>query len=269
MADKKKQEFNIMPYWKNEEKCFEDAKVEGKDTRTGKKTTISWPRDKPIEQTKYEMWLQKVKDPDTGKFYEQRDKNGNTIKGTGPKHLVRQIVRIRTNDGKEWLYSNGKLTGFDVLDEVATVTCSNPETWNRTGFAYDKQFDQKTMTMKKTIAGPNSLETVYEMPFNEKNLKELFDKRMNDNITFVVKEERNNAVHSVQDATGIASKTFELFTKDFDYLYDADYISTHQKAELRQQAIEMGLLPREVQAQGQRQPEGEQQTTTPPTGTYS
>ena len=61
------------------------------------------------------LWLQKVTDPDTGKFYEQRDpKTGNTIKGTGPKHLIRQIVRIRTSDGKEFLYSNGKLTGFDV-----------------------------------------------------------------------------------------------------------------------------------------------------------
>ncbi len=138
---------DFMPHWINEEKCFEDAKVEGKDTKTGKKTTISWPRDKPIEQTKYELWLQKVRDPDTGKFYEQRDKNGNTIKGTGPKHLIRQIVRIRTSDGKQWLYSNGKLTGFDVLGEVTTVTCSNPETWDRTGFAYDKQFDQKTMTI--------------------------------------------------------------------------------------------------------------------------
>ena len=157
--------------WKKEQQCYDDAKVEGKDTMTGKKTTISWPRDKPIDQVMYETWLQKVTDPDTGKFYEQRDpKTGNTIKGTGPKHLIRQIVRIRTTDGKEYLYSNGKLTGFDALGEVATVTCSNPETWNRTGFAYNKQYDQKTMSMKKTIAGPNSLDTVYEMPFNEKNV---------------------------------------------------------------------------------------------------
>jgi len=73
------------------------------------------------------------------------------------------------------------------------------------------------------------------MPFNEKNLKALFDKRMNDNVTFVVKQESDVTVHSVQDATGIASKTFELFKKDFDYLYNADYISATQKSELRQQ----------------------------------
>jgi hypothetical protein len=87
--------------------------------------------------------FQKVTDPDTGKFYEQRDRNGNTIKNTGPKHLVIQIVRIRTSDGKEFLYSNGKLTGFDVLGEVATVNCSNPETWNRTGFLYNNNLTRK------------------------------------------------------------------------------------------------------------------------------
>ena len=59
----------------------------------------------------------------------------------------------------------------------------------------------------------------------------------------------------MKDATGIASKTLELFKKDFDYLYNADYITATQKAELRQQAIEMGLLPREAQAQGQGQKE--------------
>ena len=33
----------------------------------------------------WETWLQKVTDPDTGKFYEQRDKNGNMIKGTSAR----------------------------------------------------------------------------------------------------------------------------------------------------------------------------------------
>jgi len=60
----------------------------------------------------------------------------------------------------------------------------------------------------------------------------------------------------------------------------SDYISAAQKAELRQQAIEMGLLPREAQEkvlseqQLQQQEEGQggetnKTTTAPPTGTYS
>jgi hypothetical protein len=264
--------------WKKEQQCYDEAKVEGKDTRTGKKASGTWPRDKPIDQVMYETWLQKVTDPDTGKFYEQRDpKTGNTIKGTGPKHLVRQIVRIRTSDAKEYLYSNGKLTGFDVLGEVTTVTCSNPETWNRTGFAYDKQYDQKTMSMKKTIAGPNSNETVYEMPFNEKNVSILYEKRITPedlkligqrriiSLSFSLKDARSGVVRDVKDATGILHKSMDLFLKPFDYLFNSDYITPQQKAEARQQAIEMGLLPREAQAPSQK----EGQITKPPTGTYS
>ena len=249
--------------WKKEQQCYDEAKVEGKDTRTGKKTTISWPRDKPVEQSSWESWLQKVTDADTGKFYEQRDKNGNTIKGTGPKYLVKTIVRIRTNDEKEYIYSKGRVTGFDVVGDVVSQKCNEPETWAKVGFAYDKQFNQNTMSMKQTLVGPNSRVIVYDMPFNEKNLKTLFDKRMDDNISFVVKDSR--MARDVRDATGIASKTLELMTKPFDYLYNSDYISATQKAELRQQAIEMGLLPREAQAPSQ--PEG--QITKPPTGTYS
>ena len=248
--------------WKKEQQCYDEAKVEGKDTRTGKKTTISWPRVKPVEQSSWESWLQKVTDADTGKFYEQRDKNGNTIKGTGPKYLVKTIVRIRTNDEKEYIYSKGRVTGFDVIGDVVDQKCNEPETWAKVGFAYDKQFNQNTMSMTHTIVGPNSRVTIYDMPFNEKNLKTLFEKRIDDNISFVVKDSR--MAHDVRDATGIASKTLELMmTKPFDYLYNSDYISTAQKAELRQQAIEMGLLPREAQ--------GAQKeiVTNPPTGTYT
>jgi hypothetical protein len=265
--------------WKKEQQCYDDVKVEGKDQR-GKKVSTTWPRDKPMEQTMYEIWLQKVTDPDTGKFYEQRDKNGNTIKGTGPKHIVRQIVRIRTSEGKEYLYSNGKVTGFDVMGEVATENCSNPETWNSTGFAYNKQYDQKTMSMKKTPAGPNSVETVYEMPFNEKNLSILYEKRITPedlkligqkriiSLSFSVKDERSGVVRDVKDATGILHKSMDLFLKPFDYLHNSEYISPQMKAELRQQAIEQGLLPREAQVQAQAQTQ-EGQTTAAPAGTYS
>jgi hypothetical protein len=272
--------------WAAEQQCFDEAKLEGKDTRTGKTVKTTWPRDKPQDQRKYETWLLKVRDPDTGEFYNQRDKDGNIIKGTGPKHLVRQIVRIRTTDGVEYLYSNGMLTGY-VLGEQQTISISNPETWNRTGFLYNKQFDQKTMSMKRIISGPNSNENVYEMPFNEANLKALFAKRITPeekqigqkkllSLAFSVKDERNNVVRDVRDVTGIPHKTLDLFLKPFDYLANSEHISPQQKAELRQQVIEMKLLPPEAQGQvlseaQQTQQEGQsgKQTTRAPPGTYS
>lgn len=273
MTEQKK--FDFMPYWKNEEKCFEDAKVEGKDSRTGKNASGFWPRDMPQAQIQYQLWLKKVQDPDTGEFYKQRDKDGNIIKGTTPKHIVRQIVRIRTSDDKEYLYSNGYLIGFDVVGDPVPQSCSNPETWTKTGFAYKKEYDTEQGRVKTRIVGPNSHETVYEMSFSENNLKKLYDKRITPEdlkllsqkrigeLTFSLKDERNNTVRQIKDATGILHKSMDLFLKPFDYLYNADFLSPQQKAEMRQAAIDQGLLPREAGGPDV------QPATAPPKGTYS
>lgn len=271
---KTESKYDFMPYWKKEEQCFEDAKVHGKDSQTGKKASTTWPRDTPQAQLQYQGWLKKVKDPDTDEFYHQRDKDGNIIKGTFPKHIVRQIVRIRTSDDKEYLYSNGYLIGYDVVGDPVPQSCSNPETWTKTGFAYKKEYDQNQGRVKSIIQGPNSLETIYEMPFNEKNVKTLFDKRITPEdlklmgqkrvitLAFSVKDERNGVVRDVRDATGIPHKSLDLFLKQLDYLANSDYISPQQKAEMRQAAIEQGLLPREA---GGREV---QPATAPPKGTY-
>ena len=84
---------------------------------------------------------------------------------------------------------------------------------------------------------------------------------MHDNVIFMVKDAR--MVREVKDATGIISLFLGSATKPFDYLYNSDYISATQKEDLRQQAIEMGLLPREARGKQQGQ-----QTTAPPKGTY-
>jgi hypothetical protein len=57
--------------------------------------------------------------------------------------------------------------------------------------------------------------------------------------------------------------SLDLFMKQFDYLANSDYISPQQKAEARQNAIDMGLLPREAGG-----PEV-QPATAPPKGTDS
>ena len=51
---------DFMPFWKKEEECYEEAKIEDKDSITGKKVSTNWPRDKPIEQKEYEVWLKMV-----------------------------------------------------------------------------------------------------------------------------------------------------------------------------------------------------------------
>ena len=98
---------DFMPHWKDEEKCYTDVIIKGKDEK-GKKVEGHWPRDKPMAQVYYEEWLEKVRDPDTNEFYHKRDNDGNIVKGAEPKHVVKQIVRVRKKDGSESLRRRGK-----------------------------------------------------------------------------------------------------------------------------------------------------------------
>ena len=89
-----------------------------KDEKSGKKGEGRWLRDKPMAQVYYEESLKKVQNPDTGQFYNKRDNDGNVIKGTdNPKHIIKQIVRVRRKDGSEFLYSNGYVLGYNAFGE--------------------------------------------------------------------------------------------------------------------------------------------------------
>lgn len=47
-----------------EQKCFDDVVVTGKDWQ-GKKASTTWPFETSHEWWMYELWLSKVKDPET------------------------------------------------------------------------------------------------------------------------------------------------------------------------------------------------------------
>ena len=191
------QEFQ--PHWKDEQKCFDEEQIcQVIDSyhkkrlldKDGKPLMKPWPRDKPVAQIGYENWLERVVNPDTDQFYCALDKQGNPIKGTGPKHTINSIVRFRRKDGSEWLYSIGEVNGYDAFGNPAQCTLHKPETWKRTLFTHERIYDQRTNSTKLKTTGTEKQIDVYELPFNEKNLKELFSKRVNDNeVSFIVKDE--------------------------------------------------------------------------------
>jgi hypothetical protein len=94
--------------------------------------------------------------------------------------------------------------------------------------------------MEKVLQGPSGSEEVYTLPFNKENSKQLFDRRQNDLINFVVKDEQTGKPFQIKDVNSL--KTFELFQKPFEYLYNAEYQSPQVKAELRQAAIADALI---------------------------
>ena len=122
----------------------------------------------------YENWLERVVNEDTNQFYPALNKQGNPIKGTGPKRIVQQIIRLKRKDGKEFLYSIGEVNGYDAFGNPAQCTLHKPEMWKRTLFTHERMYDQRTNTTKVPTTGTVKQEDVYELPFNETNLKSLW-----------------------------------------------------------------------------------------------
>ena len=99
------------------------------------------------------------------------------------------------------------------------------------------------------------------MPFNEKNLKALVSLKSSDSdIAFTLKDEANGKAVEVKKESNI-NRTLELFLKPFDYLFNAEYITPQQRAQLRQMAVDEGIIAPSTPVVPQ--------TTAPPKGTYS
>jgi hypothetical protein len=173
---------------------------------------------------------------------QQGTKTGSAIKGTGAKHTITQIIRLRRKDWSEFLYSLGECNGYDAVGNIVPLTCAKPEMWTKTLFNYERRYDERTNSTKVQTVGTLGTEDVYEIPFNEKNLKELISLRTNDSdIQFTIKDEANGKATEVRKDVNI-SKTLELFLKPFHYLANAEYITPQQRAQLRQMAIDEGII---------------------------
>jgi hypothetical protein len=189
IAKKVQPKVDLMPKWKLEEECYRT--VVFKDLKTG--ATAKWPRLIPTDQRCYqEHFLDKIVDPETGYYYPKRDAEGKPVKTTPdniPKHTINTIIRLKRKDNSEYLLSKGHLTGHDGFGEPIRHYVPWPERWYKTNFNYEKDFDPKRKAIVKNCTGPGLVETIYTLPFNEENLKSLYDKRESDNINWVIKDE--------------------------------------------------------------------------------
>ena len=132
-------------------------------------------------------------DPDTGYYYPKRDEEGKPVKTTPdnvPKHTITTIIRLRRKDSTEYLLSKSYLLGHDAFGEPARRYVPWPEKCDKTHFNYEKAYDPKRKAIVKNCVGPGLVETIYTLPFNEENLKTLYDKRQDDSISWVVKDEQ-------------------------------------------------------------------------------
>jgi hypothetical protein len=240
---------DLYPGFKLEEECFSKAIIKDIDQNKSKfkkksildqEGPMTWPREKSAKETAYERFLEQAINPKTGEFYPQKDNDNSAIKGTGASYYITDIYRIRRADGSEFLYTKGRVDAFNSLGDPVNHSVSKPEIWTKTNFSYKTEYNDKTKQLEKVLQGPSGSEEVYTMPFTKENLKQLFDRRQNDLINFVVKDEQTGKPFQVKDVN--SQKTFELFQKPFEYLYNAEYIPAEVKAELRQAAVSEGLI---------------------------
>ena len=222
---KSKPKVDLCPKWALERQCFTDAKII--DMKTGKQHSWPYKSSDIAAETAYNQFLEKITDPDTGYFYPKRDEDGKPVKTTPdniPKYVIRTIIRVKLQqDNREVLLSKREWHGWDALGDPVSHYVPWPEMWNKTNFIYEKDWDPKRKSIVKNCKGPGFVENVYSMKFNEANLKELFDKRKDDNIQFIVKEQQTGTPRIVTAGPNI-NDTFKLFLKPFEYLYNAEYI---------------------------------------------
>jgi hypothetical protein len=234
---------DFMPNWKKEEDCFKNALRRVRDAN-GKFKNVSWQRPKPPIQWVYEQWQNDVYDEENEEYYPERDQRGNPIKGTGAKYLINNIFRVRTNkNGKEYLISMGRLEAFDSFGNKKIRAINSPEKWDKTLFGQEQTYCTVTNKMITQVTGMVGQETVYELPFNEKNLNKLLDQRESDNVNLCLRVDGAAESRGISNAGDYATQVKLFKTKDFDYLCNEDYLTPQQKEEMRKEAEARGLVP--------------------------
>jgi hypothetical protein len=100
-----------------------------------------------------------------------KDEMGNPVKGTGARHIVITIIRIRTMKG-EYRVSDGLLESCDHNGNKLVTKNRHPEEWFETFFEFTRGYSESGQIMTQ-CTDPKGGQTVYEMPFNIENVSKL------------------------------------------------------------------------------------------------
>jgi hypothetical protein len=136
------------------------------------------------EQRGHEMWLQKVTNPNTGTFYKISDfpiewRRGKEDKPY-PIKQANQIVRLKSSDGREWLASKQQWIAIDSQGNEIMESFHNPEVWDKPDFKYGQIPQDRNNPNGPKVHGVievKGFKKQYDLPFNQKNLKMLYEMR--------------------------------------------------------------------------------------------
>lgn len=213
------------------EKSFFAKEIMGYDPKTKKDVTWQYY---DSEEESYKEWLKQVQDPITKEFYKGKevkidyDNDGKEIPSSRqiiekePYFVRRQIVRLRTRDKKEYLYSRGHMYGYTTYGTVLSKKFQEPEMWDQQAFKHHMEFIAKDNKHKEICDGPTAgTITHYTLPFTPENVDELMKNAIPD-VRLTVKEEGG----MVKDSPDL--ETFR--NKSFDYILNMEYLTEKEKA---------------------------------------
>jgi hypothetical protein len=166
-----------------------------------------WPYDEPTEERAYKEWLKIVVDPSTEEFY----KGPN---GEEPKHTVTQIVRLRTSEGAEKLYSIGSVRGYNMYHDPVIADLNNPESYWLATFNHQTMQDERDGHAKRFTTGIEETTKQYILDFSPDNVEMLLAKKNPKGCMLTVKDESSSRVKECRDLEMFKSKSIQYILND-------------------------------------------------------
>jgi hypothetical protein len=137
---------------------------------------------------------------------------------------------------------------FSSLGSPVYHPISRPETYIRTNWLKERDYNKKTGRMEEIIKGPSGQQEIFLLSFSVEAVEELFSHVIKPDTPpvyirsnkFTIDKPCNFVVRDEKSSTNIAvewsniNKTKELFSlKSFSYLYNSEYIPEPLKMEMR------------------------------------
>lgn len=165
-----------------------------------------WPYDQPVQERAYNELLKKVVDPSTKEYYRSED-------GKEPHKEITQIVRIRTLEGHEYLYSKGFVKFYNMYHDPTVEVCDMPEAYLHTNFLHETHPDKEGHNRRFTT-GIAERVLRYDLQWNADNIDLLLEKKSPRGCSLTVKDELSGRVKECRDVEMFKTKPFEYILED-------------------------------------------------------
>lgn len=191
-------------------------------------STKPWPREKSPQEKRIEEIYKKVVDPSTQEYYKNKD-------GELPRKYITQIVRFRTLERKEYLYSNGYVRFYEMFGDPLVEVCNKQEAYEHPNFSHETQIDPRDGHLKRFTVGIEDKVMKYDLEWTPENIDKLLEKQSPTGCSLDLMDERIIT-------QGKQCLDLDMFkTKPFDYIYKDEWQTPEQREQvIREHEISQG-----------------------------